>query len=109
MQHQHNYLCVIRHHLTSFNTPLHPPHPLLPCLQQCLLSKGVQQHKIVFLSIIAAPEGIHQVSFLTANQRGGEGGEWQSRSTEWLCTHIEHRAAAEQVRVQSDCSGGMLG
>ena len=28
---------------------------------QVLLGKGVEEHKILFLSLIAAPEGIHKV------------------------------------------------
>ncbi len=35
-------------------------HPLLP--PQTLLSKGVREERILFLTIIAAPEGIIRVS-----------------------------------------------
>ena len=35
--------------------------PPLLCMQ-ILLDKGVQESKIIFLCIIAAPEGIHKVS-----------------------------------------------
>lgn len=34
---------------------------LMLCLLQVLLSKGVEESKILFLSLIAAPEGIHRL------------------------------------------------
>ena len=33
---------------------------VVPCLQ-ILLEKGVKENKILFLSLIAAPEGIHKI------------------------------------------------
>ena len=33
---------------------------VVPCLQ-ILLEKGVKEDKILFLSLIAAPEGIHKI------------------------------------------------
>lgn len=46
-----------------------------PLLPQVLLDKGVQEGKILFLCLIAAPEGIHKVRDRGAGKGGHRGGD----------------------------------